>query len=85
MGDRGATFAAEDAVDVLATIAFFGVVLSGALDRQLIGGNDDDERVGAACLPLAVIAMIVAYEERLGVNGEGGLTAKAVSRESHDI
>lgn len=84
MGDRGATFRAEDAVDGEARGTLASPALGRTVDGQLVLGDDSDERVGRATLALTVIAVIVGSDQRcVNVHGVRDGFAKAVSGERH--
>ena len=84
VGDGGAAVGAEEAPDGLAGGALVLVLLDGPVDGELVLGDDGDERVGAAGLALAVVAVVVAREEGLvDVGRVGDGLAEAVSGERH--
>lgn len=75
---------AEDPVDGFARRAFAGPFLGGAVDGELVFGDDGDERVGRAALALAVVAVVVAGDEgSFHVGGVGYCFAETVSCERH--
>jgi len=83
VSDRGAALAAEDAVDRLARGALARPALGGAIEVELVLGDDDDERICRAALALAVITMVVADNEGVGIDSVLDGTAEAVTGETH--
>jgi hypothetical protein len=82
--DRGAALAAEETVDGLARGAGAGPLLDGAVDGELVLGDDGNEGVGASALTLAIVAVVVAGDDGLvDVDRVGDGLAEAVSGECH--
>lgn len=79
MGDGGAALGAEDAVHGVAGGALAGKGLGGSRDGQLVLGDHDDERVRRTRLALAVVAVVVPDDDRLGVDRVLDGAAEAVT------
>jgi len=82
--DWAAAFRAEDSVHSFAGAAQAGVALGGALEGELVFGDDGDERVGRSRLALAIIAVIVTDKEWLiDIDAIGNCFAETVAGDRH--
>lgn len=59
MGNRGATFGAEDTVDVKARRSLARVLLGGAVDGELFLGNDRDQGCSRLVRPLCTSSCVL--------------------------
>jgi hypothetical protein len=84
VGYGRAAVGAEEAPDGLAGGALALPLLEGAVDGELVLGDNGDEGVGRAGLALAVVAVVVAGEEgSVDVSRVGDGLAETVSSERH--
>lgn len=84
VGDGAAAVAAEPAPNAVAAAAFAFPLLQRALDGEFVLGDNGDEGVCRAGLTLAIVAMVVAGQQRgIDINSVGSGLAQAVSGESH--
>jgi hypothetical protein len=84
VGDGRAALGAEETVDDVARRALgAGVGLDGTVDGELVLLDNSNKRVGGTALALAVVAVVVANNERLVIDLVGDGFAEAVSRERH--
>jgi len=84
VGNGRAALGAEETMDIVAGRALAGPLLDGAVDGELVLGDNGNERVGRATLALAVVTVVVTSEERgVDVNRVGDGLAETVSGERH--
>jgi len=85
MSHWASTGAAEDAVHIVATVAFLCVGLDVPVNLDLVSGSYDDPGEGGSGLSLTGIAVVESGSSLLevDVSGQGGSTAEAMSFDGH--